>query len=260
MKHIDVDELDKLPGRRVEKNETFTFDCYPGIACFNRCCYNLNLFLYPYDIIRLKNRLGISSDTFLDAYVEVVLRPGSFFPEILLKMKDNRDKACCFLVESGCGVYTERPDTCRKFPMEQGLLHDSDTRKTERVYFFRPPDFCIGPREKKTWTPERWNQNRDNALYDRMTIRWAELKRLFQNNPWGQEGPEGPRARMTFMAVYNVDRFSEFVFESSFLKRYKVKSDVLKKVRKDDAKLLKLAFEWVKFFLWGIKSKSFRPR
>jgi hypothetical protein len=93
-----------------------------------------------------------------------------------------------------------------------------------------------------------------------MTIRWAELKRLFQNNPWGQEGPEGPRARMTFMAVYNVDRFSEFVFESSFLKRYKVKSDVLKKVRKDDSKLLKLAFEWVKFFLWGIKSKSFRPR
>ena len=93
-----------------------------------------------------------------------------------------------------------------------------------------------------------------------MTVRWAELKRLFQNNPWEQEGPEGPRARMTFMALYNVDRFSEFIFESSFLKRYKVKSDVLKKVRKDDVKLLKLAFEWVNFFLWGIKSKSFRLR
>jgi hypothetical protein len=32
MKYIDDDELKKLPGRRLAETETFTFDCFPGIA------------------------------------------------------------------------------------------------------------------------------------------------------------------------------------------------------------------------------------
>ena len=87
-----------------------------------------------------------------------------------------------------------------------------------------------------------------------------ELKRLFQADPWGPEGPEGPKAKMAFMATYNIDRFREFVFNSSFLKRYKVKSAILKKIQNDDGGLLKFGFDWVKFYLWGIKTKNIRPR
>ena len=260
MKYIDIDELDGLPGQRLKETETFSFDCYPGIACFNRCCRNLNLFLYPYDVIRLKNSLGISSDPFLDQYVDVILRPDTFFPEVLLKMSDDAERSCSFLTPAGCKVYADRPDTCRKFPIEQAVFYDAANKKAERLYFFKPPDFCRGPREEKRWIPAGWNQDPDDALYDRMTLQWAELKRLLQSNPWGKEGPEGPRAKMAFMATYNIDRLREFVFESSFLRRYKLKSDLLKKIRKDDTELLKLAFEWVKFFLWGIKSKKFRRR
>ena len=61
MKKIDIDKLDQLPGRKIEAGDTFNFRCYPGIGCFNLCCRNLNLFIYPYDLIRLKNALGISS-------------------------------------------------------------------------------------------------------------------------------------------------------------------------------------------------------
>ena len=93
-----------------------------------------------------------------------------------------------------------------------------------------------------------------------MTIRWAGLKRLFQTDPWGTEGPEGPRARMAFMATYNIDRFREFVFHSSFLKRYKVKAAVLKKITAGDEELLKFGFDWVKLFLWNIRSTSFKER
>ena len=56
------------------------------------------------------------------------------------------------------------------------------------------------------------------------------------------------------MAAYNVDGFRDFIFQSSFLKRYKVKSALLKKLKTDDVQLLKFGFEWVKFFIWGIKS------
>ena len=260
MKYIDIDELDRLPGKRLHKAETFSFDCYPGIACFNQCCRNLNLFLYPYDVIRLKNSLGISSDLFLDRYVDVVLRPNTFFPEVLLKMSDDDEKSCSFQTTAGCEVYSDRPDTCRKFPMEQGFLYEPAAQKAKRVYFFKPPEFCLGPREDNAWTPTKWNQVPDNALHDRMTVKWAELKGLFQGDPWGKEGPEGPKAKMAFMATYNIDSFREFVFGSSFLKRYKVKNTVLKKIRNDDSELLILAFDWVKFYLWKIKSKKFRLR
>jgi Fe-S-cluster containining protein len=260
MKKIDTKDLDKLPGIQIKKGDTFNFRCHPGVSCFNRCCRNLNLFLYPYDVVRLKHSLGISSDEFLDNYVDVVLRPSNFFPEVLLRMSSTPDKTCPFLTVSGCSVYPDRPDTCRTFPIEQGTLYDVQNNKDMPVYFFRPPDFCRGQDEDEQWTISEWIRDQDAAVYHKMTMRWAKVKRLFQEDPWGFEGPEGSKAKMAFMAAYNVDRFRDFIFQSSFLKRYKVKSTLLKKLKTDDVPLLKFGFEWVELFIWGIKSKNIRVR
>ncbi|HEX5680477.1 MAG TPA: YkgJ family cysteine cluster protein, partial [Desulfobacterales bacterium] len=86
MKQLDLTDLEKLPGIRLREDDTFGFRCHPDIGCFNRCCRNLNLFLYPYDLIRLRARLGLTSDEFLDRHVDAVLRPGSHFPDLLLRM------------------------------------------------------------------------------------------------------------------------------------------------------------------------------
>jgi Fe-S-cluster containining protein len=260
MKYIDIKKIEELPGSRLEPDDTFSFRCYPEIACFNRCCRNLNLFLYPYDVLRLKNALGISSDQFLDRYVDVVLRSDNFFPEVLLRMSENKEKTCPFMLDAGCAVYADRPDTCRLFPMEQGILYAAAGEKDRVVYFFRPPDFCRGPDESTQWTAARWAKDQQTETYQQMTIRWAELKRLFQTDPWGAEGPQGAKAKMTFMAAYNLDRFRDFVFNSSFLKRYKVKADILKKIKNEDKHLLQFSFDWIKFYLWGIKTKRFRQR
>jgi Fe-S-cluster containining protein len=260
MKKIDSDDIDRLPGVRIEGDDTFSFRCYPGIGCFNRCCRNLNLFLYPYDVLCLKNALGISSDAFLDKYVDIVLRPGNYFPEVLLRMSEDDEKTCLFLTPSGCSVYPERPDTCRTFPIEQGILYDADTKKDVPIYLYRPPEFCLGQYENEEWTLSAWTGDQDAGQHHKMTIRWAELKRLFQTDPWGREGQQGSKAKMAFMAVYNVDQFRDFVFHSSFLRRYKVKTAMLKKLKADDVDLLEFGFEWVKCFLWGIKSKHIRIR
>jgi len=259
MKIIDADELKKLPGRRLAESERFNFDCFPGIACFNQCCRNLNLFLYPYDIIRLKNRLAVSSDRFIDRYVSVVLRPASFFPEVLLRMQDDNNGFCPFVTEAGCAVYADRPDTCRKFPMEQGMQYHPGAGKAERVYFFRPPNFCRGPEESRTWTAGEWGRGPDDRLYDQMTLEWAELKALFQKDPWGREGPGGSKAKMAFMATYNIDAFRDFVFNSSFLRRYRVKPALINTMRKDDVALLRLGLDWVRFFVWGRRPAAFDP-
>jgi len=57
-----------------------------------------------------------------------------------------------------------------------------------------------------------------------------------------------------------MDQFREFLFKSTFLKRYKVKPKVLKRIRYNEAELMKFGFQWVKFYVWGIPSKDFRLR
>ncbi|MDJ0912625.1 MAG: YkgJ family cysteine cluster protein [Desulfobacterales bacterium] len=260
MKQLDGKKINDIPGKRLLKGDSFAFRCYPEISCFNRCCRNLNLFLYPYDVIRLRRNLEINSDEFLDQYVDIVLRPHSHFPDVLLRMADNKEKTCPFLSTSGCSVYLDRPDTCRTFPVEQGLLYDATTNTSEPVHFLRPPDFCQGQHESQQWTIDEWCQDQQAIRYNQMTVRWAEVKRLFENNPWGAEGPYGARGKMAFMACYNIDRFRSFVFDSSFKKRYKIKPAIRKKLRIDDDQLLQFGFEWVKFFLWGITPRYFKPK
>lgn len=260
MKFIDAGKLKELPGRLINARDTFSFRCHAEVACFNLCCRNLNLFLYPYDVVRLKNNLGMTSDEFLDRYVDVVLREGNFFPEVLLRMADNAEKTCPFLLDEGCRVYPDRPDTCRTFPVEQGMLFGPGKSEGQQVCFFRPPDFCEGQHEDKVWTLASWAADQDAELFNKMTLAWSRVKALFHCSPWGDEGPEGAKAKMAFMATYNVDQFREFVFGSSFLKRYKVKSALLKKLEIDDLAMLRFGFDWVKLFAWGIQSKKIRKR
>ncbi len=260
MKYINPENLDRLSGKRLENSDIFSFHCHFGLKCFNQCCRNLNLFLYPYDVIRLKNRLGITSERFIDKYVDIVLRDNNYFPEVLLCMSENKEKTCPFLTESGCSVYTDRPDACRTFPIEQGILYDAEKKKTESIQFFRPPDFCLGQYENRNWTVKTWIMDQDAVFYNRMTARWAGIKYLFRTDPWRGEGPDGPRGKMAFMATYNLDQFRDFLFNSSFLKRYRVNPLIIDKIKKDDVELLKLSFDWIKFYLWGTKVKTIQLR
>jgi len=260
MKYIEPDDIANLPGQKLTATDRFHFRCHPGLGCFNRCCRNLNLFLYPYDVIQLKRHLNITSDRFLDRYVDVVLRPGNYFPDVLLRMSDCSQRTCPFLSETGCRVYESRPYSCRLFPVEQGALYDADRGKAEMVHFFRPPSFCLGQHELRPWTADSWVKDQEAERYINMTTTWSELKRLFTESPWGPEGPNGSSAKMAFMTVYNIDRFREFVFGSSFLKRYKVKSSFQKKIRSDDVELLQFGFGWVKHYLWGIRTPCIKER
>ncbi len=259
MKLIKKESSPKLldDSNYIKPYDTFRFRCHSDLGCFNRCCRNLNLFLYPYDVIKLKNELGITSDQFIETHVEVVLREGNYFPDVLLRMADNEEQTCPFLTEKGCSVYSGRPDACRTFPVEQGLRFD-DKGNPEPVYFFKPPDFCEGRHEKVEWTPSGWASDQGAEMYNKMTVLWAGVKGLFQDDPWGSEGPNGQKGKMAFMAAYNVDAFRQFVFESSFLSRYKLKSDLKKKLQKDDVVLMRFGFDWIRFFIFGIKSKQIR--
>ncbi|MBU2489612.1 MAG: YkgJ family cysteine cluster protein [Proteobacteria bacterium] len=259
MKILDPERMDELPGRRLGPDESFCFECRPDLECFGQCCRNLNLFLYPYDVLRLRKNLGMTSGQFVDRHTHAVLRPGSHFPDLLLGMEENEEKTCPFLGRGLCRVYADRPDACRTFPVELGLITGPEG-EAGQVAFFRPPDFCQGKDQERTFTVETWEKDQNALVHHRMTAQWGRLMAHFSVDPWGGEGPSGPRARMAFMATYNLDEFRRFVRESSFLKRHDVPRDVVKKIRTDDLELLGLGMDWVRLFLWGIPSRRVRPR
>lgn len=269
MKRIEIEAPGGLAGRMLADGETFAFRCHPEISCFNRCCRNLNLFLYPYDVIRLKKNLGMTADQFIETHTDMVLRPGHHFPDMLLRMSDDDEKTCPFLGGAGCLVYGDRPYTCRMFPVEQGLYFQEEKpdspangsrgKSTARpVYFFRPPDFCMGQKEVVRWTRQSWEADQEATFYTRMTAQWAELMALFGNDPWVGEGPDGPKGRMAVMAVYNMEGFRNFVFNSSFLKRHAVKPQLRLKLKSDDVALLRLGMAWIRLFLFGLETDLLR--
>lgn len=253
LSQLQSDSQSEIRGRMLNASESFEFRCHPGVSCFNLCCRNLNLFLNPYDVIRLKQNLGISSSEFIEQYTDIIVRPGHHFPDVLLRMADNEQKTCPFLTDEGCRVYPDRPHTCRAFPVEHGLYYDAEKKHTRLVHFFRPPEFCQGRHEKTVWTISSWEADQEAAFFNQMTVRWAEVARLFQDDPFEGQGPDCQKGKMAFMAVYNIDAFRDFVLNSSFLKRYKVKSQLRMKIKSDDVAVLKLGMAWIRMFLYGLK-------
>jgi Fe-S-cluster containining protein len=245
-------------GKQVRNDDIFCFDCHPGVTCFNKCCRNLNLFLYPHDILMIRSKLGITSGSFIEDYTEAVLQKGSYFPDVMLRMADNPEQTCPFLTDQGCSVYTHRPDSCRNFPLEHGVMYDQNGEVAEQVHLFRPPDFCQGQSEPREHTLKSWQKDQNAELTNEMTLLWSEIAKYFYSDIWGGEGPYGPKGKMVFMAAYNIDEFRDFVFKSSFLKRYKVKKNIQQKIKINDESMLRFAFDWIGLFALGLSSKFIR--
>ena len=58
--------------KRMTPEHVFTFKCHTVIACFTQCCRDITIVLTPFDILRLKKGLGVSSDEFLEKYTIIL--------------------------------------------------------------------------------------------------------------------------------------------------------------------------------------------
>jgi len=229
---------------------TFQFACHSGVACFTRCCHNADMYLYPYDIVRLKTCCNMTSEEFLTRHTITAIRDNPYFPHVMLKMSDGEGKPCPFLSAEGCTVYPDRPYSCRAYPLEPAISGDREGRLNIRCYVARH-SYCLGHREEKEWTGQQWMQNQQMDDYNRLNARWAGIDALLRKNPFGEQGVDSPAMKMVYMAAYNPDTFRRFVFESSFLSRFDVSEDRLAAVHESDTELLLLGFDWILRFLEG---------
>jgi Fe-S-cluster containining protein len=233
---------------RLGLDDTFSFACHKDLPCFNECCCDVNIVLTPYDVIRMKQALGISSEEFLEKYALVASTATQKLPIVMMRLGDNEKKQCQFVGDEGCMIYNDRPWACRTYPI--GVASPTDIEKQgERFYFFLKEDVCQGFGEKKQWTVRSWLENQGSDEFDQLGELFKEINLHEHFLQGGSLEPE--KLEMLHMVCYNLDKFRRFVFDSKFLERFVVDDETIDKIREDDVELLKFGFKWLKFSLFG---------
>lgn len=256
MSNSDVKGLFKMPNMKVveptrlDLGTKFKFKCHKGIKCFTKCCSNIDIMLTPYDILRLKNRLEISSEEFLEKYTFSKIDEKSSHPYIYLKMKDDEMRSCPFVSRpEGCIIYTDRPVSCRYYPIGQATLkkEQGDSLFHDEFYFFIREDHCLGYNEDTEWTIESWKSDQEASIYDDMNREWKSI--LMRRNTPGQAELDPKKQEQFYIASYDIDRFRRFIFESRFLEIFDIAKDEAAIMKTDETELMKFGFKYLKYLL-----------
>lgn len=246
--------LEEYP--RMGMDSKFRFKCHRGVPCFNECCRDVNIFLTPYDIIRLKKKLGITSEEFIKKYTITPFDQNLKYPILLLKMEDDEKKSCPFVAEEGCTVYSDRPWACRMYPL--GLASPKEGHQTEKddFYFLLKEEVCKGFAEDNEQSVKEWIEDQEINLYNQIGRGFKEITL----HSYFQEGKDlsPKKMEMFFMVCYNIDKFRDFIFSSSFLDKFEIDEELPQKLKEDDVALLEFGYDWLKFALFGEETMTIK--
>lgn len=260
------------PTGKIEplEGDTFHFACEPGLRCFGDCCSDLTLLLMPYDALRLRRRLVLGSEDFLERFTVTIRDSDSGVPRLEMKMGDDPNKRCPFLAEEGCTVYEDRPGACRIFPLGRAAAAASAVgmeggRGRGRVaasgvreqFFCVKEEVCHGWEEPREWTVDQWLDDQGMRPYLAQNDRWlpifTRLGRL-ATDPHAEQ-----RFSMFRTAAYHLDRFRDLVTGEAFSNRFDLAADLVGRIRDDDEALLDFAVDWLAFSLFGDPTIELKP-
>ncbi len=229
--------------------DTFSFRCHEQIDCFTRCCKQVEMILYPYDILRLKNNLGVTSAEFLAEYVQIVQGDNPYFPTLMMRLTE--DEQCPFLAETGCRVYTDRPSACRMYPLERAVDRNPDRGNAQDYYFIKIHDYCMGHGERVKQGVDGWIRAQGLLRYNYMNSLWAEVDTVFLQNPWRGEGAGGDNQKFAFMVCFDIDMFKRYIAEYKLIQSFRMSKDEKRRLQDDEEEILKFGFELLKFLYGG---------
>ena len=242
---------DGIEPKKYSEDSTFTFRCSKGMQCYTLCCSDINIILTPYDIVRMKKRLGLDCDQFLAIYTKPEMLSRTRLPVVTLKMLDDDKKSCPFITPEGCAIYEDRPLSCRYYPLGMAAFREQEIQPTgEDFYFMVRESHCLGFEADKEWTVKEWRKDQGVEPFDEINKVWMEF--MLRKKSFGFEMDLSEQARsMFFMVSSNVDRLRRFIFESTFLEKYDVDEKTLEEIKTDDIALLKFGFDWLNSALFG---------
>jgi len=225
----------------LSPGETFVFACSSKVGCYNQCCRDLNQFLTPYDILRLKNRLALSSGEFLERYTQAHIGPESGLPVITLTPEAQR---CPFVRPTGCSVYEDRPSSCRIYPLVRLMSRSRETgARSERHLLIREAH-CQGFQQGPAWTAAAWQTAQGLDAYNAMNDLMLDIIRLNSRRSGGNL--DSKSKQLFYLSLYDLDGFKASLSAGGPPDTLAADAATLDLTRKDDAALLRFGFDWLR--------------
>jgi len=235
----------------VHERDAMPFKCCSENPCFNECCRDLCQALTPYDILRLKRNLGISSHQFLRKYTSLHYGPGSGLPVVEFKPNPATGHECPFVTLKGCSVYADRPASCRLYPLARAIAKDRSTGEVNEYFAIIEEPHCKGFGQKTDLTVREWMEGQAVDLHNLHNDKLMELISLKNKILPGKL--EGAQSDQFYMALYDLDEFRSQIFEKNILKQVTLSASFLETLKTDDEALMDFGIAWVKNMLFGIE-------
>ncbi len=252
---LDAPYQSPVQPHELRLDDSFQFDCHPGISCFNACCKSIDIQLMPYDIVRLKRRLGMDSKEFVARHTVPFEMDHHGMPGLKLLTKPGSTE-CVFLTEEGCSVYEDRPTACRYYALGSMGVRKKDSGRVEDVFFVVKEDHCKGHFEAKTQTVREYRQEQGVDVYDVMNREWRDIiiKKRSSGPTIGQ--PTARSFQLFDMCSYDMDSFRDFIQSPGFQDVFDLDEPALATLTTDEDKLLQFSFRFLKQVLFGEMSIS----
>jgi Fe-S-cluster containining protein len=234
-------------------DHTIQFSCHRGVSCWNACCSNIDISLTPYDILRMKRHLGISSTEFLRDYTFPYELEKDGIAGVKLKPADGATH-CRFMREEGCGIYADRPTACRYYPIALLSMRRQDEYVDRNSYAIVNEAHCKGHQEPRTLTIQAYREEQGLEEYDELARGWRQLVLKKKSSGATIGKPSLKSRQLFFMACYDIDTFRAFVSSDAFSQLFVLGAEEREMLLQDDVELLQFSFRFLKQVLFGEKS------
>ncbi len=207
--------------------------------------------LAPYDIIRLKNNLGISSSEFLNNYTVPFELDGHGVPGVKLRTTDAG--ACKLMTDEGCSVYQDRPTACRYYPVGLLSMKRKDAQADEHHYVLVKEDHCLGHLEPREISFDDYRKDQGVEDYDTLNREYYRIMLKKRSSGPAIGRPSELSLQLFFMVCYDIDRFRRFASSEAFKNNYAL-DDAEIDTFVDDVALLQFGYRLLKQVLFGENS------
>jgi Fe-S-cluster containining protein len=251
----NLDDESPIPNSPVIPNQlpgdaVIQFRCHKDIDCFNACCKNIDIMLTPYDILRLKQRLGITSTEFLRQYTEPFEFGKNSVAGVKYKPREGTTE-CQFVTDEGCSVYEDRPTACRYYPVGLLSTRRQDENFDRASYALVKEDHCHGHFEDRKLTIDEYREEQGLEEYDEHGRPWRQLILKVKSAGPAIGNMSKTSLKFFFMACYDLDRFREFIKSTGFSTTYDLDEATRNELLTDDMALLRFGDRMIRQVMYG---------
>lgn len=161
--------------RKIREGEAFHFRC----TLSGSCCRNMEIFINPYDVLRLAGRLGITTTGLIAGHLLFLENREQGLQKPVFKAA--REGVCAFNRERRCTVHSDRPLSCRLFPLA----------RKDGAFYLQDAPYCKGLLQDRTITLEEYLEGEEADVYLEQAGGYHELLRdtaasgtLRDADPW----------------------------------------------------------------------------